>query len=292
MWTSVCHVSSCSFDTHDTGRRGTEGHHMLSDTVAERIILWRKRHGWNRERLAERCAEVGMPELTASAITNIESGRRKPDGTRRRTITVDELAVLAWALDVPPISLLSAYPEKESVDILPNWNVSSVDAAIWFSADVPKIFTHEALKHDNEVEDHASHRLARYSDALHPILLARKHELVVWNRLNEMDRREDELRAYVEVLRGGEIESQITSEEFMQKVTAQAKIEEMDRELVSIRNALRAKGYPLPDLPNSIKYLADETDEDLESPVGRLPIVPNAAKIADYLEHLIEAGKS
>ena len=49
--------------------------------------------------LAERCAALGMPELNRDVIANIESGRR-------RSVTVDEVFVLAAALGVSPGYLL------------------------------------------------------------------------------------------------------------------------------------------------------------------------------------------
>jgi hypothetical protein len=77
-----------------------------SDVVAERVNDLRKRGGWTTAKaFAERCAEVGAPYLTAPALMNIESGRRK-DGHRTRTLTVDELLALAVALRVNPVDLL------------------------------------------------------------------------------------------------------------------------------------------------------------------------------------------
>jgi hypothetical protein len=54
---------------------------------------------WAAADLAERCADLGMPELNRSVIANIESGRR-------RDVSVDELLVFARALDVAPVHLL------------------------------------------------------------------------------------------------------------------------------------------------------------------------------------------
>jgi transcriptional regulator with XRE-family HTH domain len=47
-----------------------------------------------------------MPELNRWLITNIETGRRE-------SISVDELYVLARALDVSPIHLLTPYDDQE-----------------------------------------------------------------------------------------------------------------------------------------------------------------------------------
>lgn len=56
--------------------------------------------------LAKVCAERGAPQLTASVLMNIESGRRSEDGRRRRHVTVDEVMALAYVLEVSPMALL------------------------------------------------------------------------------------------------------------------------------------------------------------------------------------------
>jgi transcriptional regulator with XRE-family HTH domain len=106
---------------------------MLSDVVGERIMTWRKRRGLNRETLAERCAALGM-NLTAESFTNIESGRRK-EGVRRRTITVDELMVIALALDVPPLVLLVPYPDQDTVELSPGRTLPVYEAVEWISGE-------------------------------------------------------------------------------------------------------------------------------------------------------------
>lgn len=66
--------------------------------VSRRIAELRKRRGWSATKLAEACAEQGMPELNRSVIANIESRRRK-------TVTLDEMMILALVLDVAPVHL-------------------------------------------------------------------------------------------------------------------------------------------------------------------------------------------
>jgi transcriptional regulator with XRE-family HTH domain len=78
----------------------------VSEVVAKRIQQVRVRRGMTAAQLAVRCAELGMPDLTASTISNIETGRRDKSGRRRREVSVDELLVLALALDVAPVHLL------------------------------------------------------------------------------------------------------------------------------------------------------------------------------------------
>ncbi|MBI0374708.1 helix-turn-helix transcriptional regulator [Streptomyces albiflaviniger] len=90
-----------------------------SDTIAEQVRKHRTRLGLNREQLADECARLGAPDLTYAAITNIETGRRKSDGTRRREVTVDELLVLGLALAVPPLLLVLPLGTEETVPSVP-----------------------------------------------------------------------------------------------------------------------------------------------------------------------------
>ncbi len=70
----------------------------------------RKARGWQPADLAARCAELGHEELTENVIENIESGRRDKGGRRRRSVTVDELRVLADALGFSPVDVLNGLP--------------------------------------------------------------------------------------------------------------------------------------------------------------------------------------
>lgn len=75
----------------------------LSDLAATRIRQLRAARGLNRDALAKLVGH-GM---TAAAITNIETGRRSPDGARRRELTIDELSWFAAALGLRSDELLS-----------------------------------------------------------------------------------------------------------------------------------------------------------------------------------------
>jgi transcriptional regulator with XRE-family HTH domain len=97
----------------------TESVETASDNVARRVLHFRKHHGWSAARLAEECARVGYPQLTASVIANIESGRRDKQGRRRRHVTVEELFAFAVALQTSPIVLLGPLggPDKHLVEV-------------------------------------------------------------------------------------------------------------------------------------------------------------------------------
>jgi transcriptional regulator with XRE-family HTH domain len=79
--------------------------HLASDTVGANVRMMRKNRGLSVAELAEKCADLGSPQITAAVIENIEHGRRK-NGDRTRDVTVDELIILADALMVGPGLLL------------------------------------------------------------------------------------------------------------------------------------------------------------------------------------------
>jgi transcriptional regulator with XRE-family HTH domain len=105
----------------------------LSDIVAGRVRELRQRWGWSAARLAERCAEVGAPQLTASVIANIESGRRDKQGRRRREVTVDEARYLGLALSVPIDVLMQkeGAPSADEQDLVGAVIVADLGGGRW-----------------------------------------------------------------------------------------------------------------------------------------------------------------
>lgn len=77
-----------------------------SQVVARQVKRLRGERGLSAQRLAERCADLGMPELNRSVLANLENGRRP-------FVTLDELYVLALALNAPPVALLFHFPTAE-----------------------------------------------------------------------------------------------------------------------------------------------------------------------------------
>lgn len=72
----------------------------LSDVVAARVRSIRRSRGWSVQHLADRCAELGAPELTSRALYVLE-------GPRRRKVTVDEAAIFARVFGVDITTLLT-----------------------------------------------------------------------------------------------------------------------------------------------------------------------------------------
>lgn len=108
--------------------------------IAERVKEVRGKRGLTATQLAERCAAVGAPELTAQALSNIETGRRATkDGPRRRYLTVDEVVALALALDVAPVHLVVPpdAADEDEYRITPTSVVSVRDVRAWFRGYYP-----------------------------------------------------------------------------------------------------------------------------------------------------------
>jgi transcriptional regulator with XRE-family HTH domain len=102
----------------------------VSDIVATRIRELRKSRGLKPADLAARCKAAGAELLTENVIENIESGRRR-DGERTRDITIDELLILAYALDVAPVHLMAGLNEAERLPVTPSLTVGSDKARGW-----------------------------------------------------------------------------------------------------------------------------------------------------------------
>lgn len=103
----------------------------VSDVVARRIKEVRLKRGLKAQDLAKRCAERGMPHLSAATLSNIETGRRDDEGRRRRNITVDELLVLADALDIAPVHLMVPIEGVEEYPVTPNLSTRSPVVRSW-----------------------------------------------------------------------------------------------------------------------------------------------------------------
>lgn len=86
------------------------GQDPVARIVARRLPVLRERHGWSAQQLADRCAEAGWPELNRAIIANIESGRR-------RSISIDEVLLLAMVLDVTPVHLMDPEPESAGLPV-------------------------------------------------------------------------------------------------------------------------------------------------------------------------------
>jgi transcriptional regulator with XRE-family HTH domain len=85
------------------------------------------RAGRSAQWLADETERLGYP-ISRAAIANYESGRKKG-------LDVAELLVLAAALRIPPLTIL--FPELPDglVEVLPDLQTTSWDAAAWFAGE-------------------------------------------------------------------------------------------------------------------------------------------------------------
>jgi transcriptional regulator with XRE-family HTH domain len=110
-------------------------HSTPSDAIAAQVRQRRQQLNLNRQQLAEKCASVGAPQITAAALTNIETGRRDAAGKRRREVSVEELLALAVALGVFPVDLIvpGEAEEEEPCSVTPEVTTSAGHARRWIS---------------------------------------------------------------------------------------------------------------------------------------------------------------
>lgn len=228
---------------------------MLSDVVGEQITAWRRRRGWNRERLAAECAALGSPDLTAASLTNIESGRRNKDGIRRRAVTVDEVTTIAYALGIPPIVLIAPYPSVDTTEALPGTTARSSNFLTWFTGEVEGTELRERYKGDSEKikEEWETWRIAKQ-----PLELLRSHNQCVDERLfTGLKLGALKGREKPRTMGGKELPPMDPDVLQSRRESLLKKLDGLDAQIVSYRQLIMSNGYPLPDLPAPLAYLDD-----------------------------------
>lgn len=108
----------------------------MGDVIATQIRRYRLLRNWSVRQLAEECERLGAPQLTASSLANIERGQAEDAKRTGRQVLVEELAVLARALDVPPVLLTLPLGRQAVVQILPNHAVDTWSAVKWWIGDI------------------------------------------------------------------------------------------------------------------------------------------------------------
>ncbi|OYN81698.1 helix-turn-helix domain-containing protein [Mycolicibacterium sphagni] len=94
--------------------------------VAAEVRRLRQVRGWSAQKVADRCAQLGLPSVTRPVIADLESGRRK-------WVSTAELIVLARALDTAPLALLYPDPAASEARMLPHLRTTATYALQWFS---------------------------------------------------------------------------------------------------------------------------------------------------------------
>ncbi|MEB3062469.1 helix-turn-helix domain-containing protein [[Mycobacterium] zoologicum] len=98
----------------------------LAGRVGVAVQAARKAAGMTAVQLSQRTRDLGFP-VSRAAISKIEAN------VRAGKLDVSELLVLAAALDVPPLALLFPDLPAGRVEMLPDQDVSSLEAFLWAS---------------------------------------------------------------------------------------------------------------------------------------------------------------
>jgi transcriptional regulator with XRE-family HTH domain len=108
-----------------------------SDYTAARVRALRRRRALTIDDLAARCAKLGAPGLTRHVLYKIEASRDVPSRTPR-PVTVDELLILAAALNCPPVSLLIPPDDHtEPYPVTPDLSAERGQVRAWVRGVVP-----------------------------------------------------------------------------------------------------------------------------------------------------------
>ena len=107
--------------------REAEWEKELVRTVADEVRRYRNKRRLSAQQLSERCRELGY-DIPRSVLANLESYRRK-------SVSLAELLVLAEALEVPPVLLISRFGQADLIEILPDRRVHPWHAIEWVSGD-------------------------------------------------------------------------------------------------------------------------------------------------------------
>jgi transcriptional regulator with XRE-family HTH domain len=124
-----------------------------SAVVASRLKELRQRRGLTAKQFADRCAELGSPNLTVHVVANIETGRRE--------VGVNELLLFALVLDVAAVHLLTPSERQPlTVGVTGTVNVGDPDLMQrWLRGEHalpqsnPKRFYANALEHHGGADD-------------------------------------------------------------------------------------------------------------------------------------------
>jgi transcriptional regulator with XRE-family HTH domain len=111
----------------------------LDAAIASQVRRYRLAKNWSVRQLAEECQKLGMSSLTEASLGNIERGQKAGSGAKRgvRRVLVEELVVLAKALDVPPILLVFPVDKAPTIEVTPGHVMPTWDALRWFTAEGP-----------------------------------------------------------------------------------------------------------------------------------------------------------
>ena len=126
----------------------------LSDVLARRVRELRADRGLTAEQLAARVRALGG-DLGRVAITKIE----RPHDDGRRRVTIEELVLLAGALNTSPIELLTPQdPPSERVRVTDSLETTGSDLRAWARGEGPTTWDVGRWEDDATRRAHEYHR--------------------------------------------------------------------------------------------------------------------------------------
>ena len=200
--------------------------------VAREVRRYRERRQprMSVQQLADRTAELGMP-IPRSVLANLESGRRE-------TVSTAEVVILAAALDIAPIELISPVGFDQQVEMLPGRMMDPLSATRWFTGELKlEMAGADTTLRQPGTAEQSSTYLVEYHD-----------ELIGRLRAQEADA----ARAIADAAAEGADEHVLSQASY--RISAVDEWREFIREpLRRVREEMRDRGMVLPDLPSAIK---------------------------------------
>lgn len=202
--------------------------------VAAAIVELRRERGWTKTDLSRRVSNLGRP-MSLDVITEIEKSARALD--------IDDIIVMARALNVPPILLIFPVGKDAHCQLAPAEPTQETWASVeWFVGGRPYSPVAEAVESD--AFEKATTMLRRYQ---------------------EYSRCIDRWKKAIRQMQVAELVGRVMGEEQGRVAENQAMQETLaaEKAIVETRMSLAQLGYPVPDLPTD-KDLAPRRDALLE----------------------------
>ncbi|MDH6111384.1 transcriptional regulator with XRE-family HTH domain [Kitasatospora sp. MAP12-15] len=207
----------------------------LTARIAAEVRKHRNRLGMTGPEVAEACGNLGVP-LPSNMIANLESGRRG-------SLKLEELLVLAKVLEVPPVSLIFPLDDRPTVELLPEMDVPSWEAASWFTGEERLTTAAPAGSPRAALDAFREHQVAVETALL-------STEQAVTRRLQAPRARNPEIAA--QLIRQAEEFERIASRDY--------------DVLKATRDQLRAQGLRPAPLPDELDFVDDPDDKENATP--------------------------
>lgn len=220
-------------------------------SVADAIKHYRGEAGMSTQRLADACAELGYP-IARSVLANLESKRRD-------SVTLAELLVISRALNVSVVQMVFPVGRTEQSEPLPGEQRPTWLAAQWFTGEQPWFLPAKELQEFFGGFIAQGDDYGAYIKNTDPLRKYREHQQLMndWGTATR--------RAYSARMAGNKAPEDDRAFHLQRAETEDANSMQIEHRLVTLRNDMRESGVILPGLPNELKHLdLDENQEQAE----------------------------